>query len=117
MRSARRSACGAEIVTVPPPDGDGLTADEERMAAVITDRAALVAISHVLFAARGFRSATPRDANACDVVVDYRLGVGIRLSLHFYTEDEELDHAFESTDEIRASGAWKSRPTSSSLVT
>ena len=78
--------------------------------------------------ARGFRSATPRDParrggtacvdfqnalevsrelNARDVVVDYRPGVGIRMSPHFYTEDAELDRAFEAIDEVRASGAWR----------
>ena len=78
--------------------------------------------------ARGFRSATPRDParrggtacvdfenalevsrelNARDVVVDYRPGVGIRMSPHFYTEDAELDRAFATLDEVRASGAWR----------
>ncbi len=78
--------------------------------------------------ARGFRSATPRDParrggtacvdfenafevsrelNARDVAVDYRPGVGIRMSPHFYTEDAELDRAFEAIDDIRASGAWR----------
>jgi kynureninase len=78
--------------------------------------------------ARGFRSSTPRDParrggtaaadfdnalevsrelNARDVVVDYRPGVGIRLSPHFYTEDEELDRAFAILDEIRQSGTWQ----------
>jgi kynureninase len=88
--------------------------------------------------ARGFVSATPREPerrggtvavdfegalavsrelNARDVLVDYRPGVGIRLSPHFYTEDAELDRAFAVIDEIRANGPgrrWKSRP---SLVT
>ena len=274
---------GAEMVTVPSPAGDGLTADEERIAAAITDRTALVAISHVLFKsafvvdipaiarrcrevgallavdayqsagtlpvsvealgcdalvggvlkwlcggpgaaflwvrpdlrprlepaltgwmahpapfdfegppirlrddafrfllgtpaipalyaaragprivreagvdairakslrqtsrlielceARGFRSATPRDParrggtaaadfenalevsrelNARDVVVDYRPGVGIRLSPHFYTEDAELDRAFEVIDEIRAAGSWKRWSDRRALVT
>jgi kynureninase len=48
-----------------------------------------------------------RELNARDVVVDYRPGVGIRMSPHFYTADAELDRAFEAIDEIRASGAWK----------
>jgi len=78
--------------------------------------------------ARGFRCSTPRDTarrggtaaadfdnalevsrelNARDVVVDYRPGVGIRLSPHFYTEDAELDRAFTILDEIREAGSWK----------
>ncbi len=40
---------GAEIVVVPSPGGDGLSADEERILAAIDERTALVAISHVLF--------------------------------------------------------------------
>lgn len=77
---------------------------------------------------RGLRSATPREhrrrgGTACvdfdnalevsrelnqrDVVVDYRPGVGIRMSPHFYTEDAELDAAFAAIDEIRETGAWR----------
>jgi len=86
---------------------------------------------------RGFRCATPREParrggtaavdfenarevarelNERDVVVDYRPGVGIRLAPHFYTEDSELDSAFEAIDEIRASGAWRRWLTRPSLV-
>lgn len=87
---------------------------------------------------RGFRSATPRgparrggtavvdfehalevsrELNARDVLVDYRPGVGIRMSPHFYTEDAELDHAFEVIDEVLASGAWRRWQGRPSLVT
>jgi len=48
-----------------------------------------------------------RELNSRDVVVDYRPGVGIRMSPHFYTEDHELDEAFEAIDEIRSAGAWR----------
>lgn len=86
---------------------------------------------------RGWRCSTPRDParrggtaavdfenslevsrelNDRDVVVDYRPGVGIRLSPHFYTEDRELDLAFEAMDEIRATGAWRRWQGSPSLV-
>jgi kynureninase len=88
--------------------------------------------------ARGFRCSTPRDParrggtaaadfdnalevsrelNARDVVVDYRPGVGIRFSPHFYTEDRELETAFEAIDEIRATGAWRRWQGRPSLVT
>ncbi len=40
---------GAEIVVVPSPGGDGLSADESRIRDAIDRRTALVAISHVLF--------------------------------------------------------------------
>jgi len=77
---------------------------------------------------RGWRCSTPRDParrggtaavdfenalevsrelNSRDVVVDHRPGVGIRMSPHFYTEDRELDEAFEAIDEIRSAGAWR----------
>jgi kynureninase len=77
---------------------------------------------------RGWRCSTPRDParrggtaavdfenalevsrelNARDVIVDYRPGVGIRMSPHFYTEDRELDRAFEAIEEILATGSWR----------
>jgi kynureninase len=40
---------GAEIVVVPSPAGEGLAADESRIAAAIDERTALVLLSHVLF--------------------------------------------------------------------
>jgi kynureninase len=92
----------------------------------------------VLADARGMPSATPRDParrggtvavdfehalevsrelNSRDVVVDYRPGVGIRLSPHFYTEDSELDRAFAVIDEIRETGAWRRPRERPSIVT
>ncbi|MEP6767590.1 MAG: hypothetical protein ABJC61_02890 [Acidobacteriota bacterium] len=88
--------------------------------------------------ARGLRSATRRDPsrrggtvavdfdnalevsrefNARDVVVDFRPGVGIRLSPHLYTEDAELDRAFEAIDDVRESGAWRRWSARPALVT
>ncbi|MEP6801152.1 MAG: aminotransferase class V-fold PLP-dependent enzyme [Acidobacteriota bacterium] len=88
--------------------------------------------------ARGFRSATPRDParrggtvavdfdnalefsrelNARDVVVDFRPGVGIRISPHFYTEDAELDRVFAEIDDVRESGAWRKWTSRPALVT
>ena len=58
-----------------------------------------------------------RELNARDVVVDYRPGVGIRMSPHFYTEDRELETAFEAIDEIRATAAWRRWQGRPSLVT
>jgi kynureninase len=87
---------------------------------------------------RGFRCATPRDParrggtavadfdnalevsralNARDIVVDFRSGVGIRLSPHFYTADSELDKVFESIDEIRSTGSWRRWSGQPALVT
>lgn len=78
--------------------------------------------------ARGWRVNTPRDAAArggtvsvdCpqaeavsrellarDIVVDYRPAAGIRLSPHFYNNDEELDFAIAQIAEILESRAWQ----------
>ncbi len=35
------------------------------------------------------------------VLVDYRPRAGIRLSAHFYTHPDEIDHAFEALQQIR----------------
>lgn len=48
-----------------------------------------------------------RELNDRDVCVDYRPGVGIRLSPHFYSRDDELDRAFEEIDAIRTAGSWR----------
>ncbi len=42
-----------------------------------------------------------------NVIVDYRVGAGIRVGPHFYTRDEELDECIGSIDECVASGEWK----------
>ncbi len=60
---------------------------------------------------------TARELNERDVVVDYRPGVGIRLSPHFYTNDAELDTAFAAIDEIRETDAWKRWTGRRTLVT
>ena len=49
--------------------------------------------------------------------VDYRPGVGIRMSPHFCTEPRELDSAFEAIDEILETGAWKRWEGRGGLVT
>ncbi len=42
-----------------------------------------------------------------DIIVDYRVGAGIRVAPHFYTRDEELDACIGAIDECLAAGAWK----------
>jgi len=39
------------------------------------------------------------------------------MSPHFYTDDAELDRAFEVIDEIRDSGAWRRFLGQSAVVT
>lgn len=38
------------------------------------------------------------------VMIDHRPGVGIRMAPHFYTSDEEIEHAFAVMDEVTAPG-------------
>ncbi|MDQ6738493.1 MAG: aminotransferase class V-fold PLP-dependent enzyme [Gemmatimonadota bacterium] len=42
-----------------------------------------------------------------DIIVDYRVGAGIRVAPHFYTRDEELDACIGAIDECLATGEWK----------
>ena len=58
-----------------------------------------------------------RELNSRDIVVDFRPGVGIRLSPHFYTEDAEIDRAFQAIDEILSSRAWERWKGRGGLVT
>lgn len=78
--------------------------------------------------ARGYRVHAPRDSAerggtvafdvphghevaqfllARNIIVDYRVGAGIRIGPHFYTRDDELDACIGSIDECLASGEWK----------
>lgn len=47
------------------------------------------------------------ELNERDVCVDFRPGVGIRMSPHFYTRDDELDLAVATLRDILDSGAWE----------
>jgi kynureninase len=44
---------------------------------------------------------------ARDILVDYRPEAGIRIAPHFYTSDDELDHAVASIDEILEREQWR----------
>jgi kynureninase len=78
--------------------------------------------------ARGYRVHAPRDAErrggtvafdvphgdavaqallARDILVDYRPEAGIRVAPHFYTSDEELEHAVAAIDDSLVTGAWR----------
>lgn len=52
-----------------------------------------------------------------DVLVDFRAGAGIRVAPHFYTSDDELDHAVAMIDESLATGAWREFENTRTLVT
>ncbi len=44
---------------------------------------------------------------ARDIIVDYRVGAGIRVAPHFYTRDEELETCIAAIGECLATGAWE----------
>jgi kynureninase len=58
-----------------------------------------------------------RRLNAEDVVCDYRPASGIRFSPHFYTTDEEIEHAFRLLDDILETGRWHSEEARTGIVT
>ena len=61
--------------------------------------------------------AVSRELLARDVIVDYRPQAGIRLSPHFYTTDEELDHAIDQVGEILRSRAHERHIGAKGVVT
>ena len=44
---------------------------------------------------------------ARDILVDYRPDAGIRIAPHFYTSDDELEHAMAAIDEILERELWR----------
>jgi kynureninase len=42
-----------------------------------------------------------------NILVDYRVGAGIRIAPHFFTKEEELDEAFYEIDASIRSGSWQ----------
>jgi kynureninase len=87
---------------------------------------------------RGFRVHAPRDPErrggtvaidvdhgyeiaqellARDILVDYRVGAGIRVAPHFFTRDEEIDEVVGSIAEILESGAWQRFSERATVVT
>jgi kynureninase len=48
-----------------------------------------------------------RELLARDILVDYRPRAGIRMSPHFYNQDEEIDFAIEQVGEILATRSWE----------
>jgi kynureninase len=42
-----------------------------------------------------------------DILVDYRVGAGIRIAPHFFTRDEELEEAIHEIDVALESGSWQ----------
>jgi len=42
-----------------------------------------------------------------NILVDYRVGAGIRIAPHFFTREEELDEAVHEIDKSLQSGSWQ----------
>ena len=42
-----------------------------------------------------------------NILVDYRMGAGIRIAPHFFTREEELDEAVHEIDKSLQSGSWQ----------
>ena len=42
-----------------------------------------------------------------DILVDYRVGAGIRIAPHFFTREEEVDEAVSEIDAALRSGSWQ----------
>ena len=87
---------------------------------------------------RGFRVTAPRESErrggtvaldvdhgyevaqellARDILVDYRVGAGIRIAPHFFTRDEEIDEVVGSVTEILESGIWQRFKERTAVVT
>lgn len=87
---------------------------------------------------RGYRVNAPRDAEkrggtvaidvphgyevaqqliAAGIIVDYRVGAGIRIAPHFFTTDEELEEAISEIDSSLATGSWHQYSERRSVVT
>jgi len=54
---------------------------------------------------------------AQDIIVDFRVGAGIRVAPHFYTKDEELDLCVAAIDDTLTTKAWQRFTKHVSVVT
>lgn len=62
-------------------------------------------------------AAVAQDLLSQEILIDYRVGAGIRIAPHFFTEDAELDRAFAAIDASLATGSWKRFAESTPVVT
>jgi len=54
---------------------------------------------------------------ARDILVDYRVGAGIRVAPHFFTRDDEVDEIVGSIGEVIESGVWQRFAERTAVVT
>ncbi len=52
-----------------------------------------------------------------DILVDYRIGAGIRIAPHFFTKEEEVDGALAEISECLSKGSWQKFAERASVVT
>jgi len=52
-----------------------------------------------------------------DILVDYRVGAGIRIAPHFFTKEEEIDRVIEAIAEAEETKAWQRFAERASVVT
>lgn len=62
-------------------------------------------------------AAVAQDLLTREILVDYRVGAGIRIAPHFFTMDSELDDVFAAIDESLGSGSWKQYASLAPVVT
>jgi kynureninase len=52
-----------------------------------------------------------------DILVDYRIGAGIRIAPHFFSTEAEVDQVMEAISEAERTGAWQRFSERASVVT
>jgi len=58
-----------------------------------------------------------RELLARNIVIDYRIGAGIRVSPHFYNTFEEIDACFDAIADILSTGAWEQHAQNREFIT
>jgi len=62
-------------------------------------------------------AAVAQDLLSQRILIDFRVGAGIRIAPHFFTEDAELEAVFAAIDSSLATESWKKFATSTPVVT
>lgn len=62
-------------------------------------------------------AAVAQDLLSQSILIDFRVGAGIRIAPHFFTEDAELEAVFAAIDSSLATESWKKFASSTPVVT